>query len=591
MERMRAPAVTQAHFPRSSPCPAKLRTETRERTNGVRAAVHRPGLSIETEFGGFDKLGRAAPLYSPLSAASTTASPASHASWSSWNTQASELASPCGSFQTPSPLSSPAPSSRSSALGVPVAPIRGGLLTVPGGEALSRARSRGLGARPSSSSATAAAGTALGGSMRSAAVSMEIPQDMGSGGSRPVRAMPMAGVNAAAFPSSPSVAGRASRTRASSLPRAVGPAAVTSPPRRAGSRPSSPLSRPTSAHAAAAAVQLGQSGSQTWSHHAPALPLQPPDGAQPLWQDADKVSRYEAEDLALQAAISQSLHDEEQRRLAAEAAEAEERDLEEARRLSLEDCKASTPPGTRQSSSPVTAGLAETFAPAQWLSDASLTHGFERLAASRSLSQLGGRPSLGQEGRNELPREALLLDPATTFWLALQDDPRDLAEARTSLRIAEREVVLCPMTDSRERCKADSGTHWSLLVCWRSPLSTRWRAVYYDSISSGRGAVDGPSSSSHLSQAAELAERLFGVHVPVSAGSCAHQTNSFDCGVYVLLFSRIIVTEVLMLWEQSGHLLDLGPWLWEPRLQRVTPTQVEEHRLLFWQTLLDSEKV
>eukprot|EP00440_Ansanella_granifera_P042317 gb/GFBE01045878.1/.p1 GENE.gb/GFBE01045878.1/~~gb/GFBE01045878.1/.p1 ORF type:complete len:615 (+),score=68.61 gb/GFBE01045878.1/:1-1845(+) len=604
MERCRVPA--QAPLSRVGALNAKYRAEARDRAlHSLHSASGQRGghgaLSIEIDSPWDKPLGSRhfGGQFSPVP--SSTASPASGASsWHSWSSQGSELASPASSVHTPSPLSSPAAASRSPALGMHSTPVRGGLLRVPSGAGpLPRPRSRGPGVGMSAGSAAGPMGhmrSTLGGGTMSTppgGISMDVSQALSSNGTRPVRAMPMASVPAAAaFPGTGASPGFAARSRATSLPRTAPALTATSPPaRRAGSRPASPSPRPPSAHAG-----FGQ----TWAHNASAIHARPPTGSfvsQPNFQaDVAKAPRQSLDDeeMALQAAIAQSL-EEEQRRLAAEAAAVaagEERDLEEARRLSLEEWQPPAQSEKLQSPSGAAAGLAETFAPAQWLSDASLTHGFARLAASASLAELRGKLAGGEEACAELPSEALLLDPATSFWLTLQDDPRDLDEARSSLRLETRELVLCPMTDSQERCKADSGTHWSLLVCWRSVRCQSWRGMYYDSMSTKRFALDGSftANSQHLVKAASLAERLFGRPVQVESGLCAQQTNSFDCGVYVLLFSQIIVGAVLRAWERSGQHLELGPWLWEPRLQRVTPQQVEEHRLSFWQTLLNAEE-
>lgn len=299
----------------------------------------------------------------------------------------------------------------------------------------------------------------------------------------------------------------------------------------------------------------------------------------------------EDEDLALQQAISQSLEEEEERRQDAEA-------LEEARRISLEDWSQPAPlapaapsgSGVQLKQRTVPSDLLDSFAPAQWLSDASLCHGFAQLASSASLAQLGGGrgPSLGEERRDEQPGKVLLLDPATAFWLAFEDNRTDLEEARSSLRLSEREVLLCPVTDSQDRCKADSGTHWSLLVCWRPASGREWRCAFYDSLCL-RSSPVASEFGSHITQAATIASQLLGRSVQVQAGCCAQQTNSFDCGVYVLLFSRLIVGAVLKECH-SSRCMDMGPWLWEPRLQTVTPEEVEEHRQTIWKELQGSAK-
>ncbi|CAE8596133.1 unnamed protein product [Polarella glacialis] len=319
------------------------------------------------------------------------------------------------------------------------------------------------------------------------------------------------------------------------------------------------------------------------------------------------VADEDEDDLMLQEAICLSLQEADLRRRALQDVEADRRDLQEALALSMEcpgqERKSPTRTPTQSPRPrPPPPGLAETFAPAQWLSDASLAYGFARLASSGLTNLLGGVLQEEEEIDIELsclPQSILLVDPATAFWVALQDDPDYLAEARSSLRLAERELVLCPINNSEERYKADSGSHWSLLVCWREGhgQGSIWRCSYYDSLA--RLAVDCglEACMQKLQKAESVAERLLGEkHVPVASfGPCAQQLNFFDCGVYVLMFCRVIIGSVLNARHlagasPSGRQLPLGPWLWEQSLMGVTPAQVKDYRLSFQRKLMAAER-
>jgi hypothetical protein len=81
------------------------------------------------------------------------------------------------------------------------------------------------------------------------------------------------------------------------------------------------------------------------------------------------------------------------------------------------------------------------------------------------------------------------------------------------------------------------------------------------------------SSDPGLRQAEELAQRLAGRPVKVEIGSCARQTNFFDCGVYVLLFSEIVAVTFL-----DAHTVPDALPPWEERLQSVTPKEVDACR-------------
>lgn len=353
------------------------------------------------------------------------------------------------------------------------------------------------------------------------------------------------------------------------------------------------------------------------------------------------------EDFALQEAIRASLEDaEECRRLeleeaaaaadAAEAAEAAEladaaeaadaaaqalQAAEEAEQAEEEEKlrQSQDEASKRQRPLPPPPGLAESFAPGEWLTDASLACVYACLTAgSGPGSSQEAPPSGGACSSTALPEVVLLMDPATAFWFAVQDNESHLAEAKDALKLQDRELVICPINDS-SGSRFDAGTHWTLLVCWdrRCPqkqnstghcnvsagandLGLFGRFSHYDSLQPNMYGSKGAS----FHQAEMVASRLAGRTVQVSIGSCARQTNGFDCGVYVLLFSEIVAHSFLEARSRGsscttfetpssgappfGRSLSLGHGrhaarmapepAWEKRLMAVTPEQVDDCR-------------
>lgn len=305
------------------------------------------------------------------------------------------------------------------------------------------------------------------------------------------------------------------------------------------------------------------------------------------------------ENAALQEAICRSLaeaelrrREEEEAELAVQAAAIAAEAEEEEQRREAEERSGREEATRRAKPMPPPPGLAETFAPKQWLSDASISFAYLQLAA-------------GVTGTGELdgpvPDMVLLMDPAAAFWLTLQDDPAHVEEAKGALKLQDRQLVLCPINDSRDGSCADAGTHWTLLVCWdrsgdtcsgaRSVSDSSngglfGRFSYYDSL--GGASAWG---SANLAQARTLASRLAGKDVQVSPGTCAHQTNGFDCGVYVLLFSEIIASAFLETRSQarpcrpSGNQWPGSAPVWEDRLTSVTPMEVAVRRARYFETI------
>lgn len=261
---------------------------------------------------------------------------------------------------------------------------------------------------------------------------------------------------------------------------------------------------------------------------------------------SDVSLAFDEEEWVLQQAISQSLDE-----AAAAAAEASRRQHKVAAEA-LQRCIVEQ--GLRPLPPPLS--LASTFRPRRWLTDASIASIYS-LLASRTLV-------------DGLPDAVLLLDPATAFWFTMAESTEELEEAKKALRLHDRQLVLCPVNDSRDGGRTDGGSHWSLLVCWSHERGADLRFRYYDSSSN---AVVGKS----LFQAETLAIRLAGQPVQVTLGDCAQQENGFDCGVYVLLFSEIIV-DTLLQEAQRDETLQFGPWIWEDQLSQVTPEQASAHR-------------
>jgi len=216
-----------------------------------------------------------------------------------------------------------------------------------------------------------------------------------------------------------------------------------------------------------------------------------------------------------------------------------------------------------------------TFGPARWLSDGSISFAY-------SLLNVGEMPRVcGYVCSDEtLPDTALLVDPATAFWLALEEDPKEIEEAKKGNKLDKRYVVLCPINDAQDASQTDAGTHWSLLVCWRQTLQESFRCTYYDTLRN-----IGPANKiPHTAQA--VATRLAGKSAVVHKGECAQQSNYYDCGVYVVMYSAIIVAEFLEAYRRGSAFASaakIGCPSWEIRLMNVTPQEATEYRQFLYE--------
>mmetsp|Transcript_107843 Transcript_107843/g.170299 ORF Transcript_107843/g.170299 Transcript_107843/m.170299 type:complete len:315 (-) Transcript_107843:201-1145(-) len=227
-----------------------------------------------------------------------------------------------------------------------------------------------------------------------------------------------------------------------------------------------------------------------------------------------------------------------------------------------------SPLGTKRLQVPP--GVEEDFRPYNWLSDAGIAFACSCLASSGS--------SILHSRSKRFPKSVLFMDPAMSFWLTMQHDAKFLEEAFSEMKLHELDMMLCPINDTSMTCTADAGSHWSLLACWGNVRSSRARQAgpfsnfrYYDSLG-------GLFAEKGLGQAAELANRLVGEATQIDMGACSQQTNFYDCGVYVLLFSEIIASTFLDAQKREHRGSSISARVWEDRLMAVTPEEVDACR-------------
>ena len=128
------------------------------------------------------------------------------------------------------------------------------------------------------------------------------------------------------------------------------------------------------------------------------------------------------------------------------------------------------------------------------------------------------------------------------------------------MNFEQKHLVMLPVNDATLR-RGNEGKHWSLLALFRTAEGHNagcFSAVLYDSA----------RLASHQARAAILASRFLGANAEVQTGECALQRNGFDCGIYLLLFSEIILKGFLnspswyafrIAGQWQGELLEIMP--------------------------------
>ena len=131
------------------------------------------------------------------------------------------------------------------------------------------------------------------------------------------------------------------------------------------------------------------------------------------------------------------------------------------------------------------------------------------------------------------PESVLLIDASVSFFLA-SCAKDDVSVVATPLRLASRELVLCPVSDNSRPEQAYGGTHWALLAFWRE----RKLFKLFDS----QSAASSPCAANAQTIARALAVSCNLPDGPqiVEDGRAPRQVNSHDCALHALLTAEAL---------------------------------------------------
>jgi sentrin-specific protease 8 len=141
----------------------------------------------------------------------------------------------------------------------------------------------------------------------------------------------------------------------------------------------------------------------------------------------------------------------------------------------------------------------------------------------------------------DLDPRVLLMDPSAVFMMQFEDDIEDLRSSLFRLNLTRREVIFCPINDNDDPQAVAGGSHWTLLVYCQGSC------YFYDSGSATGVPYAAQTVASRLHALKHTAD------IPVTQVKLLHpQTNSFDCGAYVLLLTELLAKS----WESCTFALD-----------------------------------
>ena len=132
-----------------------------------------------------------------------------------------------------------------------------------------------------------------------------------------------------------------------------------------------------------------------------------------------------------------------------------------------------------------------------------------------------------------------LMDPAVVALLNYEEDPEMIFYG---LDLKQFEFFLIPINDNSDKMNANGGSHWSLLAY----LSEEDIFIYYDSMQ---------TKNNNIGNALKIAGKLRGLIQNESKTALEErfiinpetpqQKNGYDCGVYVLGFTEVLIEFVL----------------------------------------------
>ncbi|KAJ3447288.1 sentrin-specific protease [Anaeramoeba flamelloides] len=137
-------------------------------------------------------------------------------------------------------------------------------------------------------------------------------------------------------------------------------------------------------------------------------------------------------------------------------------------------------------------------------------------------------------------KKILLMTPPILMLLSYTNSPQEIKEIFQASDLSKQEYIFLPINNKTDFDQF-SGSHWSLLIFVKS-LSTFF---YYDSYSQGNYKI-----------AKQFAKRLAPVLIPNNTQNekvskpnfvkvkSPQQENLFDCGVFLLAFTRFFVKSI-----------------------------------------------
>ena len=131
-----------------------------------------------------------------------------------------------------------------------------------------------------------------------------------------------------------------------------------------------------------------------------------------------------------------------------------------------------------------------------------------------------------------------IIGPAMTYLLQKEDSKSTIKQHKKELNLNNHEWVIYTINNNSDPEKGDGGTHWSLLIYRKKDN----KYIYFDSV-----------KEVNLRHVKELITNLavdnesFGMNgdLPTyKVAKCKQQNNSFDCGIFVMVYMSAIISNI-----------------------------------------------
>ena len=147
--------------------------------------------------------------------------------------------------------------------------------------------------------------------------------------------------------------------------------------------------------------------------------------------------------------------------------------------------------------------------------------------------------------KSQIGDKVSVVGPNVAYLIQKQHDKREIESQKKGINLKEHDWVFYPINDKNDPEKGDGGTHWCLMVYNRSDNLY----LYFDPI---KGMNVKNAKALHLNiidvnsyQSHDNTGRLCHYLPPLVEVNCQRQTNSFDCGTFIMMYMATIMKNIV----------------------------------------------